>query len=549
MKLLDSRRGRYLFSVLTGLLLAAAWPAIGDLTPLIFVAWVPLILVQERLIRLDARPRAFYPHALVALAVWNALTTWWLWCVSESVGTKLFTLVFPNVGNVLLMSIPLVFARVARRWVGPWMGAAAFIVFWLGFERFHLDWDLSWPWLTLGNVFANDVAWVQWYEWTGHLGGSLWVLLVNVLLVGVIVGWPSTVSKLKLCFAPAVVLLLPVLGSLAYDASLTKRMGTRAMEVVVVQPNIDPYGGKFSLDPLVQLDDMLAQADGLITDSTQLVVLPETALQEDFNVIPENGGLVLEGLWENDIGASQSVKRIVEWLKTHPRAAVLAGMSSGRLYRAGDERPRSARHMRGSDLYYEVFNASVLVHPDGTTRMYNKSKLVPGVEFMPDILGALSLDLGGTTGSLGTQEERSALPVAGTAIAPIICYESVYGDYVTDYVRNGAGLLVIMTNDGWWDETPGHLQHLAFGRLRAIETRRAIARSANTGISCFIDPTGRVHQPTEWWQPAVLREHVSVNEEITFFVRHGDLIGRCAFWAGGAFLLVLVGMGIKRRTG
>ena len=549
LKLLDSRGGRLFFSLLSGLLLALAWPCIGDLTPLIFFAWVPLILVQERLIALGERPRVFYPHALLALAVWNACTTWWLYSVSEPMSTKLFAVIGPNVGNVLLMSIPLVLARVARRWGGGWTGAIAFLVFWIGFERFHLDWDLSWPWLTVGNVFANDVQWVQWYEWTGHLGGSLWVLVVNVLLAAVLLRGSNAIAAWKLGLVPALVVLLPILGSYWYDVNITNCTADRSMEVVVVQPNIDPYGGKFSMDPLVQLDRMLEQAGTLVTDSTVLVALPETALQEDFDVRRrDDGRLLLVGLWENDIASSRSVQRIVAWLQAYPHITVLAGMSSGRLYEAGDERPASARQMGNSDLYYDACNAAVLVDAHGATRVYNKSKLVPGVELMPfeEVLGPLSIDLGGTTGSLGKQEERSAWPVGSAHVAPVICYESVYGDYVTGYVRNGADLLVILTNDGWWDETPGYLQHMAYGRLRAIETRRAIVRCANTGISCFIDACGRVEQPTGWWQPAVIRQRVALNSELTFFSRHGDYIGWSAFWASPILIVVMMALYVKR---
>ncbi|MEO8068143.1 MAG: apolipoprotein N-acyltransferase [Flavobacteriales bacterium] len=549
MKLLDSRRGRYLFSLLSGLLLALAWPCIGDLTALIFVAWVPLILVQERLVARSARPRAFYPHVLLAMGVWNICTTWWLWCVSESTGTKLFTLIGPNVGNVLLMSVPLVLARVARRWGGIRLGAVAFVLFWLGFERFHLDWDLSWPWLTLGNVFANNVAWVQWYEWTGHLGGSLWVLLANVVFAWALLRWNTAVVKWKTVLVPSLVVLTPLLGSLWYDLNGANCTTASSMEVVLVQPNIDPYGGKFETDPLVQLDNMLALADQEVTDSTAMVVLPETALQEDFDLENRDGHLVRTGLWENDIGGSRSVQRIVAWLGSHPGAAVLSGMSAGRLYQANEERPVSARRLGNSDLFYDVYNAAVLVTSQGVVGVYNKSKLVPGVEMIPyeEYLGPLSVDLGGTTGSLGRQEERSAMAVGSVQVAPIICYESVYGDYVTGYVRNGADLLVIMTNDGWWDESPGHLQHLAFGRLRAIETRRAIARCANTGISCFIDPCGRLEQPTEWWKPAVIRQRVALNSSLTFFARSGDVIGRSAFWASHGLVILLIVLYIRRR--
>ncbi len=179
-------------------------------------------------------------------------------------------------------------------------------------------------------------------------------------------------------------------------------------------------------------------------------------------------------------------------------------------------------------------------------QIYHKSKLVQGVEFIPfsDILKPLenlSVDFGGTTGSLGTQDEPSVFishddPAhAGLKIAPAICYESIYGEYIGKYINKGANLIFIMTNDGWWDDTPGYKQHLAYARLRAIETRRSIARSANTGTSCFINQRGDILQPTDWWKPAVIKGTLNANSELTFYTKYGDYIGRIA-----SFLAVLM---------
>ena len=93
-------------------------------------------------------------------------------------------------------------------------------------------------------------------------------------------------------------------------------------------------------------------------------------------------------------------------------------------------------------------------------------------------------------------------------------------------VRNGARLLTVITNDAWWGDTPGYKQHLSYSCLRAIETRRWIARSANTGISAIIDPSGKIVSQTSWWQPETLSGKVGLSDEKTFFVIHGDFIGR-----------------------
>ena len=115
-------------------------------------------------------------------------------------------------------------------------------------------------------------------------------------------------------------------------------------------------------------------------------------------------------------------------------------------------------------------------------------------------LEKFALDMGGSIGSLGVQEESSVFEssIHDIVVAPVICYESIYGEYVSSYILKGAQLIFIMTNDGWWEDTPGYHQLLAYARLRAIENRRSIARSANTGISCFINQRGDILQRTEW---------------------------------------------------
>ena len=537
-------------ALLTGVLLALAWPAVGGITPMIFVAWVPLLWAEERYAHSvpAVRPRNFMPYVMLALLVWNLATTWWLFCVSESIGTRLFTLIGPNIGNVLVMSVPWLAFRIVRRSFGGVFARWALLVFWVAFERFHMHWDLSWPWLTLGNVFAGHTAWVQWYEITGHLGGTVWVWAANIAVLGIVLQgagkWRGLITEPAL--RAFLVIAVPLMFSFIRYATF-KESGD-LVEVVVVQPDIDPYTEKFgSTDPLAQLDRMLAQAAPVMDSATALVVMPETALQETPTLSNFNGRLVFHGLWENDMSHSLSLHRIQGFLGEHPGASLITGMSAARLYPEGAEYPLSARVMEGMDRAFDAYNAALMVCADGTFKSYNKSKLVPGVELMPfeEVLGPLSslaLDLGGTTGSLGTQKERSVLWTSDrrVGIAPTICYESIYGDHVAAHVRKGANLIVIMTNDGWWGNTPGHIQHLLYGKLRAVENRRDVARSANTGISCFIDQRGDMHQVTQWWVKATIRGTVHTRSDLTFYAKHGDYIGKGAY-AVAALLLLLSG--------
>jgi len=139
-----------------------------------------------------------------------------------------------------------------------------------------------------------------------------------------------------------------------------------------------------------------------------------------------------------------------------------------------------------------------------------------------------------------TQEDRGVFWSADQRFktGPIICYESVYGEFVTGYVRNNANFLSIITNDAWWGETQGHKQHLSIARLRAIETRRGIARSANTGISAFINQKGEIMESLAYQTTGALAGSLFLNEKYTFYVQYGDFIYRIALFVWIGVLLI-----------
>ncbi len=552
-------RGAYLAaSLCTATLWVLAWPATGGLTPLAFVAWVPLLLAAHHWLHAPAeeRPRKWLTWTYLALFGWNAFTTYWLGMVQEPWGTRIVSGGFPMTANALLMVIPWWMHRAAHRRFGARAAVVALVAGWLAFEHLHFDWDLQWPWLTLGNVFAIRTGWVQWYEWTGALGGSLWVWAVNLLVARAIIGrrqGRAGLAKRSLAWAAGVV-VVPI-GVSVVLGTVRDRPAGPTVEVVVVQPNIDPYTEKFGgMDPLAQLGHMLTLAEQVTTDSTRLVVLPETALQENATFDMRTGVPEPRGLWENDLTASRSYGVIRAFQQRHPSVSVLAGMSSAYLYRPGEPRSRTARELPGLHRWFDAYNAAMLVDEQGRVQVYHKSKLVVGVELMPfqaflePIVGRFSLDLGGTSGSLGSGDERPILRTADGRIGlvPAICYESVFGDHLAHHTRQGANLLAVITNDAWWGSSPGYRQHLAYGRLRAIELRRWIARSANTGISCFIDDHGRVLQPTTWWTPTAIRAEVPTSTQRTLFLVWGDVLGRAALVLALVIVAALVLARLRR---
>jgi len=508
----------FLLSLLSGLLLAFAWFPNG-FTLLIFIAFVPILIVENAVYQASGHYKSLTLIACSYLTffVWNVITTWWI--KNASLGGAAMAIV----SNALLMTIVFTAFHNVKKRVGEKWGYVIFISFWMTFEFLHLDWDLTYPWLTLGNVFANDNSWVQWYEYTGAFGGSLWVLVLNVLIFKV---QSSKITVQSLAFILSSVIIPIGLSYLIKPDETVKE----TCNVVVVQPNIDPYNEKFSGNIEEQIKRMLDLADKKIDSTTDYVLFPETALTEY--------------IWENEICESMSIQQLQAYLKKHPQLKIVIGASTVKRYKPTEQPSATARKFADADEYYDNYNTALQLDSSGRIQIYHKSRLVPGVEKMPfpfifKYFENFALDLGGTTGSLGSQDERTVFvsPDKQTKTAPVICYESIYGEFVGEYISNGAQFISIITNDGWWGDTPGYKQHLKYGALRAIETRKWIARSANTGISCFINPKGELLQTTKWWQPAVIAQKIELNNTQTFYTRYGDYIARAAFYSS---LLLLI---------
>ncbi|HLC82230.1 MAG TPA: apolipoprotein N-acyltransferase, partial [Bacteroidia bacterium] len=249
---------------------------------------------------------------------------------------------------------------------------------------------------------------------------------------------------------------------------------------------------------------------------------------------------------------TSSVIAIKKFLSNFPKLKIIIGASTAKAYKPGEKLSETDRKFRNEDAYYDAYNTAFQFDNTGKVQKYHKSKLVPGVEQMPlqfifKYLEQFAMEMGGTSGSLGVQSTRTVFSSADNKFkfAPVICYESVYGEYVSDYVKNGANVIAVITNDGWWGNTPGHIQHLKLSRLRAIENRRNVVRSANTGISCFINSYGEIFQETKYWVPAVISGKIELNNELTFYTKFGDYIGRIAMYI--AFILIIYSWLIRFR--
>ena len=519
-------------ATLSGLMLALAFPGFLPFPWLLFIAFVPLLILEKEVSQARAQGEKvrLFPYVYHIFFIWNAIATFWV------TNTALAAGLFAILVNALLMCIPIWLFQQTKRTL-PKFGLVSFIAYWLTFEYLHMQWDLSWPWLTLGNAFAQMHPTVQWYSLTGVFGGSLWVLLVNVLLFQV---WQLRKQGLPV---PTLqwgqisgLIALPIITSLILYYSYEETPADR--EVLVIQTNYEPHYEKFDgPNESRQIEEIIAMIKTKIDASTDFVVLPET---------------VFGYARKDEINRYPAVAQLRTGLQDYPGLVLISGLQAMHILQEGETHTRATREetdRSGQTYYLEIYNAATqLIIGEEETQFYKKSKLVPGAEIFPFpwlffFMKPVVDQLGGTTAGFGSQSERTPMTSPKGRIAPVICYESIYGEYFAGYVRQGAQAAVIMTNDGWWDQTPGHLQHLYYASLRAIETRRSIARAANVGRSAFINERGDRVQTAKYDEAVALKGSISLNEEITFYVKWGDLIARIALFLS---LLCLVGMIAQR---
>lgn len=510
----------YLLALLSAFILWLAWPPIPYSSLLLLVGFVPLLLALENIIKgsYTHKGRKIFWTSFLTAVVWNILSIYWVFNAMHAflpTWTSILIALIPfGLAPLLMGFVFRLYYAVRKKYNIAW-SFLSLISLWIGYEYLHQTWDLAFPWMTLGNGFANFHQIIQWYSITGVYGGTLWIWLSNVLIFLCYARFKdktAVTSLKKLNFAIAAIVLIPMAISLVQYTTYKEYINPSA--VVVVQPNIDPYEKFGVITPQEQLENLIKLSESVAKPNTEFFIWPETAISNQ------------RGIHEKEFRDYDAYARILLFLDNYHNGNVLSGIESYDLYNT--QVSLTARPF--GDKFIENYNAAVLIDDSSKLQFYHKSKLVPGVEQMPfgkalEFMKPLFAHFGGSTGGYGSDSIPTVFySQSGIGIAPVICYESIWGDYVAQYVRDGAQLIAIVTNDGWWKNTSGKDQHLAYAKLRAIENRRWVARSANTGISGFINQRGDIVQKTSWWEPAALSQEINLNEEITFYTKMGDVI-------------------------
>jgi apolipoprotein N-acyltransferase len=517
-----------LLSVFSGLLLWLAWPPMHYTTFFLFFGMVPMLVAIENIIQSTSvkKGRQIFNVTFLGFFIWNTLCIYWVYNSLKTIGPVVavpITLIPYMLGPLLMAAACWLYYRF-RLTTNRTFGLFALVCFWIGYEYLHQTWDLNFPWMTLGNGFAVSHQWVQWYEYTGVYGGTIWIWVINILIFLIYRGLSEAQTKpmrLKLVTVFVVLLIVPLSLSLYRYYTYTEEINPS--NIIVAQPNIDPYEKQGSIPAFRQVAILTQLSDSIGQPNTEFFIWPETAIPEYLD--------------EDHIRSNSYFLQIQQFLSKYKNGNVLTGAETYKIYNT--QTTKTANPIDGG-RFADNFNTAINIENSAEVHVYHKSKLVPGAESLPfgDALSFLKpafKQLGGATGNYAGQESPSVLySQSGIGVTPVICYESIWGEWVAQSVRKGSQFIAIITNDGWWENTSGKDQHLDYAKLRAIETRRWVCRSANTGISAFINQRGDIVKQSKWWVKTALKQDINLNSDLTFYVQHGDYLPKT-----GSLLAVL----------
>ncbi len=523
----------YLLALLSAFLMWLAWPPHVWLSPLLLIGLVPLFIALDNIITQKEKKtgKKVFLAAGLTFLIWNTASIYWVYNAIKAYNGWLIAIpvsLIPFGLGALLMTFAFWLYYQLRSKTNSLIAYIGLICFYISMEYLHQSWDLAFPWMTLGNGFAGMHQLAQWYEYTGVYGGSLWILLSNILAFET---YRSLVKKdvklVRLSVSLLLVIALPIVFSLYQYNSYQEK--TVPVNVVIVQPNIDPYDKYGSVSTNEQLQILTHLSDSAAQINTEYFVWPETA-------IPRYAD-------EDKIRSNPDFLFAQQFLNKYKNGTLITGIESVKWY--NDKATISAKKHAENGMYFDNYNTAMQIENSAEVKFYHKSKLVPGVEKMPfpkvfSFLAPVFEGLGGSVSGWGWQEKPTVFYAqSGIGVTPVVCYESLWGSWIGESVKDGAQFIAIITNDGWWGNTSGKDQHLLYAKLRAIETRRWVVRSANTGISAFINQRGDITQKTTWWTKTALKENINLNDNITTYVNTGDLLAQVCSILGLLLALII----------
>lgn len=538
-------RFRMILCCLSGVMLGFSFPPF-PLGVLACLGLVPLLIVLEDLTSVPQALRYSY----LAMLVFHAITLNWTGGYSHM--NDVYMMIAGGVTMLVhpvFYWIPVAAYMYVRRHLGLIPALIALPALWVGYEYTHTLSEWSFPWLTLGNSQTYDLARIQFISFTGVFGLSFWIVCLNVLgyllYLSIVAGRTRlsarrnvilAASFLGLYFIPMVYGMV-VLDRHPAEQDMTSEKST--ITVGIVQPNLDPWDkwkmtGYETVDLYLRLTERLL--DSIVTKKPDIVLWPETAIP--MYLIARHGNPLLDEF-------KGRISRL--------GVPVLSGVPQAVFYKDSTLAPRSAKRVPETGERYDAFNAAAFFTPGSDSiPWYGKMKMVPIAERVPyadffAFMDFLRWGVGIGGWQIGPDSTIFHDVRTGARFSTMICYESVYPSFVAAFVRKGAEFITIITIDSWWGKMSGAYQHAQFAILRAVENRRWVARCALGGISCYIDPYGRVQDRSDLFTRALLCRTIGRETDLTHYTRYGDWFSEICLMISGLMLAASFGSSVMKK--
>jgi apolipoprotein N-acyltransferase len=528
---------------MSGLLLGFSFPP-SPFYSLAYVAFIPLFYLFAHF----GSYNQIAKYSYLFLLMFHFLTVYWTG--GFTVGKDIWMM---TAGAAVIFIHPMLFlpfilvSFFVKKKLGLVHGLIAFALFWTSFEYLHSLGEYSFPWLTIGNSQAYDVNRIQIIEYLSIYGLTLLIFAFNILAFLMLWKIANNIWKFRSLYVSAVLILLMFLyfGPVLYGKWTIKKESIESGKTVcigVIQPNFDPWdkwgeGSRNKWDSyFYQFNTCIEETKKLAWSNPDIILWPETAIP--FHI-----------LLPRYLKYFSTLQLLVDTLKV----PIFTGLPTMEYFDSLNA-PATAQKINGTEIFAESYNSAIFIQPKCVPGpIHKKSILVPFAERIPYaetfrfLIEPLKWNVGISSWGKGEDTLSYTLPLNNRGISKfsgMICYESVYPNYVREFVKRGAEFLVVITNDSWWGNTSGAYQHASFASLRAVETRRWVVQCANGGISMIVDPTGTTRLATSLYSKTQFVSDIFLRSEMTFYVKYGDLIAQLCI---AASVMILIAAVMKKK--
>jgi len=415
-------------------------------------------------------------------------------------------------------------------WLFPKRGYLIQPLVWLAYEYLRTKGFLGYSYGIMGYSQYQFTSLIQLAAYTGVWGVSLLVVFPSSYIAAAFArGFSAWKGFVKDNLVPLAAYVIALAAAVAAGPFLT--VDTRSLptwRVALIQHNVDPWRGGFETYK-INLERLKRISDEALKENPSIVIWSETAFVPGID-------------WHSRYREDPDMYDLVAELKTYLRkqkVPFVVGNDDGRL-----EKDRDGI-LRRLD-----YNASILFEADRIVKIYRKMNLVPFTENFPfekQLPAIYSWLKAADTHFWERGREPVVFESGGIKFSTPICFEDSFGYLSRDFVRNGADVIVNMTNDSWSGSVAAAMQHLGMSIFRAVENRRSVVRATNGGMTCIIDPNGRIVKEYPPFKEGYLVGDVSIHRgSQSLYTRWGDwfakscLIGALSFLTAGTVFRIRV---------